>query len=212
MNYEAKTIKELMEKYDQYRDWWMNENGSDGGFDGWFTKQIEALRPTEAQGKVLYKRRKGFKGFLYEIFGWDGIGKGDCRHEVGGICTYPKIYSRRGSCFSSTKCNFRPVFEPLGAGEYRIKYWDFGGRQPLTQVRDTLVPNHIDIKYRGMGMKKYNGWLIEAQGGFCTMKRYHATKGDKWHWAFLLRECKQFCDMRDAGGEIKKLYLSPLYI
>ena len=43
MNYEAKTIKELMEKYDQY-----NENGSDGGFDGWFTKQIEALRPTEA--------------------------------------------------------------------------------------------------------------------------------------------------------------------
>ena len=48
MNYEAKTIRELMNKYDQYRDWWMNENGSDEGFDGWFTKQIEALTPTEA--------------------------------------------------------------------------------------------------------------------------------------------------------------------
>ena len=48
MNYEAKTIKELMGKYDLYRAWWMNENGLDEGFDDWFTKQIEVLEPTRA--------------------------------------------------------------------------------------------------------------------------------------------------------------------
>ena len=58
----------------------------------------------------------------------------------------------------------------------------------------------------------YKGWLIEKTGGFYTMKRYVALKGDRWHWAFLLRECKQFCDTRDAGGEIKDLYLKSLYI
>ena len=61
-------------------------------------------------------------------------------------------------------------------------------------------------------MKEYNGWEIEKIGGFCTMKRYHARKDDKWHWAFLLRECKELCDLRDAGKEIKELYLKPLYI
>lgn len=60
-------------------------------------------------------------------------------------------------------------------------------------------------------MKEYNGWQIERVGGFCTMKRYVASKNDKWHWAFLLRECKELCDIRDNGGDIKKLYLRSLY-
>ena len=58
----------------------------------------------------------------------------------------------------------------------------------------------------------YNGWNIIKMGGLCTMKRYHAQKDNNWHWAFLLRECKQFCDIRDNGGTIKDLYLKPLYI
>ena len=61
-------------------------------------------------------------------------------------------------------------------------------------------------------MKEYNGWDIEKVGGFCTMKRYVAAKGDLWHWAFLLRECKKFCDTRDKGGDIGELYLKSLYI
>ncbi len=61
-------------------------------------------------------------------------------------------------------------------------------------------------------MKQYNGWSIEKVGGFCTIKRYIATKGKLWHWAFLLRECKGLCDTRDNGGSIKGLYLKSLYI
>ena len=61
-------------------------------------------------------------------------------------------------------------------------------------------------------MREYNGWQIENVGGFCTMKRYIASKGNMWHWAFLLRECKELCDLRDNGKEIKELYLRPLYI
>lgn len=61
-------------------------------------------------------------------------------------------------------------------------------------------------------MREYNGWSIETAGGFCTIKRYIARKGKDWHWAFLLRECKNFCDLRNAGKEIPKLYLTPLYI
>ena len=54
-------------------------------------------------------------------------------------------------------------------------------------------------------MTTYNGWIIELHGGFCTMKRYVASQGDRWHWAFLLRECKELCDLRDNGKEIKEL-------
>ncbi len=61
-------------------------------------------------------------------------------------------------------------------------------------------------------MKKYNGWVIEGVGGFCTMKRYVVRKGELWHWAFLLRECKELCDTRDNGGSIKEIYLKSLYI
>ena len=60
-------------------------------------------------------------------------------------------------------------------------------------------------------MKEYNGWQIEKVGGFATMKRYVASKGELWHWAFLLRECKELCNTRDEGGKIKDLYLRPLY-
>lgn len=61
-------------------------------------------------------------------------------------------------------------------------------------------------------IRNYNGWVIEATGGFCTIKRFIAYKNGQSHWAFLLRDCKEFCDIRDGGGEIKNLYLEPLYI
>jgi len=61
-------------------------------------------------------------------------------------------------------------------------------------------------------VKYYNGWEISSEGGFCTIKRYVARKEDLWHWAFRLKDCKQFCDMRDNGGIIEQLYLKPLYI
>lgn len=59
--------------------------------------------------------------------------------------------------------------------------------------------------------RHYNGWRIIKEGGFCTMTRYSAAKSGQWHWAFLLRECKDFCDLRDGGKEIPKLYLESLY-
>lgn len=58
---------------------------------------------------------------------------------------------------------------------------------------------------------EYKGWSINKVGGVITHKRYEAYKGDNWHWAFLLRECKELCDIRDNGGEISKLYLKNLY-
>ena len=57
----------------------------------------------------------------------------------------------------------------------------------------------------------YNGWSINKVGGFITIKRYVAQKQDNWHWAFLLRDCKKFCDDRDNGKEIEELYLRSLY-
>jgi len=60
-------------------------------------------------------------------------------------------------------------------------------------------------------IREYNGWRIEKVGGFCTIQRYIAQKGNKRHWAFRLGECKSFCDLRDADIEISKLYLTPLY-
>ncbi len=57
----------------------------------------------------------------------------------------------------------------------------------------------------------HNGWRISSTGGFCTMKRFIASKGNLSHWAFLLRDCKHLCDERDAGREIPQLYLQPLY-
>jgi len=63
-----------------------------------------------------------------------------------------------------------------------------------------------------MMARYYNGWQIETQGGFCTMKRYVARKGNQWHWAFLLRDCKGICDSRDKGIEPSRLYLNPLYV
>ena len=60
-------------------------------------------------------------------------------------------------------------------------------------------------------MRYYNGWIITTAGGFMTMKRFIAHKGELSHWAFLLRECKEFCDKRDNGETIRELYLKPLY-
>ena len=36
----AKTIKELMEKYNEYRAKWIAQNGNDEGFNAWFTGQV----------------------------------------------------------------------------------------------------------------------------------------------------------------------------
>jgi len=59
--------------------------------------------------------------------------------------------------------------------------------------------------------RHYNGWEIITVGGFCTLKRYIASRGEQHHWAFRLKECKEFCDLRNANKEIGKLYLTPLY-
>lgn len=59
--------------------------------------------------------------------------------------------------------------------------------------------------------REYNGWKILTTGGFSTIKRFIASRGDKNHWAFRLRDCKKFCDLRDNGGKIELLYLTPLY-
>ena len=61
-------------------------------------------------------------------------------------------------------------------------------------------------------VRNYNGWIIETTGGFMTLKRFIAHKSGQSHWAFRLKECKEFCDIRDNGEHIKKLYLEPLYI
>ena len=45
--YEAETIKELMQKYDEYRAWWININGTDEGFNAWFSKQVGVLESKE---------------------------------------------------------------------------------------------------------------------------------------------------------------------
>jgi len=34
-------IKELMEKYNEYRQKWIKKNKNDFGFDTWFTQQIK---------------------------------------------------------------------------------------------------------------------------------------------------------------------------
>jgi len=64
-------------------------------------------------------------------------------------------------------------------------------------------------------VRKHNGWIITATGGYFTLKRFIAHKGAKGeitHWSFRLKDCKRFCDMRDNGETIDNLYLNPLYI
>ena len=61
-------------------------------------------------------------------------------------------------------------------------------------------------------VRKYRNWVITTEGGFMTLKRFVATDGERTHWAFRLRDCKEFCDIRDAGGDIPRLFLEPLYI
>lgn len=60
-------------------------------------------------------------------------------------------------------------------------------------------------------VRRYNYWTIVTEGGFMTIKRFIAHKGNQMHWAFRLKDCKEFCDIRDSGGQINKLYLEPLY-
>ena len=37
---EAETIRELMDSYDECRERWINQYGTDEGFDTWFTEQV----------------------------------------------------------------------------------------------------------------------------------------------------------------------------
>ncbi len=69
-----------------------------------------------------------------------------------------------------------------------------------------------------MTVRKYKDWYIETVGGYITIKRFEAEKGEdflapdyKWHWSFKLKDCKELCDKRDAGKEIDPLYLKSLY-
>lgn len=36
----AVILKELMDKYTEYREKWISKNGTDEGFNEWFTKQV----------------------------------------------------------------------------------------------------------------------------------------------------------------------------
>lgn len=38
---EAAAIKELMEKYNEYKSKWVEEYGTETGFDQWFTEQVK---------------------------------------------------------------------------------------------------------------------------------------------------------------------------
>ena len=38
----CETLKEMMDKYSEYRAKWIGEYGNDQGFNEWFTKQIKA--------------------------------------------------------------------------------------------------------------------------------------------------------------------------
>ena len=68
---------------------------------------------------------------------------------------------------------------------------------------------------RDRSIHEYNGWKIESVGGYSMMKHFIAEKGELWHWCFKLYECKEVCDLRDAGKENEieyfKLYTQPLY-
>jgi len=37
----AETIKELMEKYNEYKNHWIEVYGTKEGFDEWFTQQVK---------------------------------------------------------------------------------------------------------------------------------------------------------------------------
>jgi hypothetical protein len=41
----ASVIRELMEQYDSRKEAWIKTNGTDTGFDTWFTKQVKGETP-----------------------------------------------------------------------------------------------------------------------------------------------------------------------
>jgi len=61
----------------------------------------------------------------------------------------------------------------------------------------------------------YKGWSVEKYGGFCTIKRYSASKNDDWFWMFKLREVKNVIDSLESNNlyfkDIDELYRKPLY-
>ena len=57
----------------------------------------------------------------------------------------------------------------------------------------------------------HNGWEIHGVGGFCTVRHFWAEKENISHWAFKLKECKDFCDKRDIGEELNPMYLKALF-
>lgn len=62
---------------------------------------------------------------------------------------------------------------------------------------------------------RYKGWEIEGVGGFCTTRRFQATKKEKTFWMFKLKEVKAQIDLLEYGIPFKvsvpRLYRQPLY-
>ena len=62
------------------------------------------------------------------------------------------------------------------------------------------------------GTYQYNGWVIYATGGYCTIKRFVARKNGQSLWRFKLKEIPATCDaFDDPNGTVDSLYLHPLY-
>ena len=62
----------------------------------------------------------------------------------------------------------------------------------------------------------YKGWEIEGIGGFCTVRRFTATKDDKTFWMFKLKEVKAQIVLLEYGIpfelSVRPLYRQPLYV
>ena len=60
----------------------------------------------------------------------------------------------------------------------------------------------------------YKGWKIDKRGGFCTMSRFVAFKGNQMLWAFRLYEVKALIDCLDTQEyeALPRLNREPLYV
>jgi hypothetical protein len=57
----------------------------------------------------------------------------------------------------------------------------------------------------------YRGWEIEPRGGCSMIRHFTASKGDKWMWAFRLRDAVQQIDTVERGGTVPEMHLRALY-
>ena len=61
------------------------------------------------------------------------------------------------------------------------------------------------------GSYLYNGWRIEGEGGFITLRRFVASKGELSVWGERLKDILPRCDALDHGEPVGELYLRSLY-